>query len=311
MPGAYAHITAVNRFKTPEALNSVEGLEMNQKLQLNRWFRFVELGAVSPDYPYLSIMDDSAKNWADAMHYTRVGDRLNAGIKKLQTLEGDSRDKSFAWLMGFASHIAMDVTIHPVVELKVGEYAENATEHRVCEMNQDVFIFQEMNMGPMQLSEFLDSGIGRCSNGDDNGELDLDITAIWQSMLNAAAEPEELEEFPPDFHKWHRHFKIMVDDIAEETPRLPAFARHALADTGTVYPTPEELNTTYLLDLNVPGGDTMPYEDVFDKAQGSVAWLWSLIARGAFGIDDEYEAAIHNWNLDTGRRPDGTLEFWR
>lgn len=309
MPGAYAHLTVVNRFKTSADLKTIEGLLPDKQYQLTRWFRFVELGAVSPDYPYLTVLDDSAKIWADAMHYMRVGDRLKAGVHALQGLKGDAQDKSFAWLMGFASHVAMDVTLHPVVELKVGEYAENSKNHRICEMHQDVFIFQEMNMGPMDLAEFLDSGIGRCSNPGNSDELDLDIATIWERMLKAA-DPENFDNFSPDFNKWHRRFKAMVDDIAEETSRVPAFARHALADTGMAYPTQDELNSTYLVDLEVPGGGTMAYSDLFNKAQDKVVWLWSLIARGVFGFDNEYETAIHNWNLDTGRRPDGTLEFW-
>lgn len=309
MPGAYAHLTVVNRFKTPNSLKDIDGLQPDKQYQLNRWFRFVELGAVSPDYPYLTVLDDSAIIWADAMHYTRVGDRLKAGVHALQDLHGNAQDKSYAWLMGFASHVAMDVTIHPVVELKVGDYAENSTDHRICEMHQDVFIFEEMNMGSMDLAEFLGSGIGRCSNPGNVEELDLDIATIWKRMLQTT-DSDKFDNFYPEFNKWHQRFKIMIDDIAEETPRLPAFARHALAGTGMAYPTPDELDSTYLLDLEVPGGGTISYADLFNKARDNVIWLWSLIARGAFGFDSEYETAIHNWNLDTGRRPDGTLEFW-
>ena len=311
MPGAYAHLTMVNRFKTPQALGAVQGLAPEKAYQITRWTRFVELGAVSPDYPYLSVMDEDAKIWADAMHYTNVGDRLKAGIEALRETKPATQGKAFAWLLGFASHIAMDLTIHPIVELKVGEYAENAAEHRTCEMNQDVFIFEEMNFGPLAFAEFIDAGVGRCNAEDDEELIDPDIKRIWMKMLRRTSSSTTLEEFPPDMDKWHRRFKTMVDDIAEETQRLPSIARHALAGTGAAYPLREEVDDTFITGLETPKGERMDYAQIFDMAQSSVASLWSLVARGAFGIDNEYETAIHNWNLDNGRRPDGTLEFWR
>lgn len=311
MPGAYAHLTMVNSFKTPQSLEAVQGLPPDKALQVTRRTKFVELGSVSPDYPYLSVMDDDAKVWADAMHYTNVGDRLKAGIEVLRDLAPPVQDKAFAWLLGFSSHIAMDLTIHPIVELKVGEYAENAAEHRTCEMNQDVFIFDKMNFGPLGFAEFIDFGIGRCNAPGDDELIDPDIKQIWMEMLQRTSPAEVLEETPPDMDKWHRRFRTMVDDIAEETQRLPAIARHALAGTGAAYPTLEEVDDTFIIGLETPDGGRIDYEQLFDKAQGSVAHLWSLVARGAFGIDNEYETAIHNWNLDNGRRPDGTLEFWR
>ena len=52
-------------------------------------------------------------------------------------MEGEEKRKRLAWLFGYAAHVTMDVTIHPIVELKVGPYAENKRAHRVCEMHQD------------------------------------------------------------------------------------------------------------------------------------------------------------------------------
>ncbi|WP_319469975.1 zinc dependent phospholipase C family protein [uncultured Pseudodesulfovibrio sp.] len=311
MPGAYAHLTMVNRFKTPRALEAVQGLAPDKAYQVTRWTRFVELGAVSPDYPYLSVMDSNSKIWADAMHYTNVGDRLKAGIEVLRDLAPPVQDKAFVWLLGFASHIAMDLTIHPIVEMKVGEYAENAEEHRTCEMHQDVFIFEEMNFGPLAFAEFIDAGIGRCNDQGDDERIDSDIKHIWMEMLERTSSVAVLEETPPDMDKWHRRFRTMVDDIAEETQRLPAIARHALADMGAAYPIREEVDDTFVINMKVPGGGRMNYTEIFDKAQKSVAYLWSLVARGVFENDNEYKTAIHNWNLDNGKRPDGTLEFWR
>ncbi len=54
------------------------------------------------------------------------------------------------------------VTIHPIIELKVGEYAKHQREHRQCEMHQDSYIFQQLNLGKAGISEHFESGIKKC-----------------------------------------------------------------------------------------------------------------------------------------------------
>jgi len=51
--------------------------------------------------------------------------------------------------------VVADVTIHPILELKVGSYAEHKMGHRTCEMHQDAYIFQRLNLGDVGLSEHL------------------------------------------------------------------------------------------------------------------------------------------------------------
>ena len=75
------------------------------------------------------------------MHYERTGDMVKAGIEFIRGLSGEEKRKALAWLFGYTAHVITDATIHPVVELKVGPYAENKTDHRICEMNQDAYIF--------------------------------------------------------------------------------------------------------------------------------------------------------------------------
>ena len=74
MPGAYAHITLVNILKAPHHLESVQGFDSYGATAVLDYFKFCELGAVSPDYPYLVPLDKKACAWADAMHYTNTGD---------------------------------------------------------------------------------------------------------------------------------------------------------------------------------------------------------------------------------------------
>ena len=62
MPGAYAHITLVNEAANAQALRRARfPQEIVQAVQ--RHFKFAELGAVSPDYPYLDLIHLDAKQY--------------------------------------------------------------------------------------------------------------------------------------------------------------------------------------------------------------------------------------------------------
>ncbi|BCS89632.1 zinc dependent phospholipase C family protein [Pseudodesulfovibrio sediminis] len=311
MPGAYAHLTMVNRFKTPQALDGIPGFTGEMAFPVTQWLKFLELGAVSPDYPYLKLLNDEAEHWANAMHHHKVGDRLKAGIRYVRDLDGVAKSKCFVWLLGFASHIAMDVTIHPVVNLKVGKYEDNKTDHRICEMNQDVHIFRELNLGAMAEAEIIRARIANCGAQDDTNNLDPDVKEAWTHMIVETSDAQERKKYPLNVGGWHGNFVSMLDNV-EDTSRLPAFARHVLSGLGVGYPREDELQETFLLNLKVPGNRRMAYDDIFDKAQGNVAMLWSLIGRGCYGVDDDFESKIHNWDLDSGKvQEDESCVFWR
>lgn len=164
MPGAYAHITLANELSD---VNYLEGLPSfpTQAIQaILRYFKFCELGSVSPDYPYLDFLSSVSTEWADTMHRVGTGEFLKAGVAQVGGMKGAAQQKCVAWLLGFASHVAADVCVHPVVERKVGPYEQNKKEHRVCEMNEDVYIFARLNLGDIGLSEHLDSGVGACTD---------------------------------------------------------------------------------------------------------------------------------------------------
>lgn len=305
MPGAYAHITLVNELKETRRLEALDGFPRAAIPAILDYFKFCELGAVSPDYPYLAIGDASAAKWADSMHYVRTGAMIHAGVRALLRLHGEMQRKCLAWLLGYAAHVATDVTIHPVVELKVGPYKENKTAHRVCEMHQDAYIFQRLNLGALGLSEHLDSGI--CACGDDNS-LDPDIRALWQTMLREV-HPKEFKANPPDPDEWHQQFRAMVDNIAEEGNKLMPIARHVAVNCGLTYPAEDKIDRQYIDNLQVPTGREH-YDAIFDRAMANVGGVWVLIARGVLQADEVYASRIGDWNLDTGKDDAGRLVFW-
>lgn len=308
MPGAYAHITVVNEFRNTEKLLAIPDFPAEAAKAFLRWFKYAELGAVSPDYPYLAIGDGEAAEWADLMHYARTGRMVQEGARLLRASTGETKHKCLAWLLGYASHVIADVTVHPVVELKVGPYAENKSDHRSCEMHQDAFIFQRLGLGDAGVSDHLESGIGACSSPDDEGILDPDIVEFWSALLKAV-HPAEFAANPPDIDKWHERFNEIVDAVSSAGGCLLPFARHVAAGAGLVYPSSSQVDRQYIDALRVPGG-SMGYEDLFGLALGNVATVWSEIAVATFNNDDSVLARFGEWNLDTGKDQHNRLVFW-
>ena len=307
MPGAYAHITLVNIARETRRLEAVRGFPSEAILALQRHLPFCELGAVSPDYPYLAIANEEAKAWADAMHYSSTGERIKTGVAETKKLAGADRLKAFAWLAGFAAHMITDVTIHPVVELKVGPYEQNQTAHRVCEMNQDAHIYQRLRLGPIGMAEHLDSGIGKCNGPGGPSQLDPLIAALWRTMLALSA-PAALAGSPPDVDLWHRSFVSAVDKI-EEGGRLFPIARHLAVNCGLTYPDAAQIDQQYIASLATPDGPKT-YDEIFDKAMGNVIRLWRALAGGVFLGESEYMTKFGDWNFDKGTDEAGRLVFW-
>lgn len=308
MPGAYAHMTLVNLLKETARLEGSAGFPNAAIPAVLDHFKFCELGAVSPDYPYLAVDDSDAAKWADLMHYENTGEIIKRGVEAVRGETGATRDKCLAWLLGYTAHVSMDVTIHPVVEMKVGEYAENKTAHRVCEMNQDAHIFERLGLGDIGLSEHLDSGISACSSADDPDAVDPDIARIWSKCLEAV-HPSEYENNRPDINRWHSRFRFMVDTIGEEGVNLIPLARHVAVNQGLTYPRFDEIDQQYIQNLQTPQG-RMDYDAIFNQALENVLHVWGWVASGVFDNDQTYLAEIGNWNLDTGRNEAGAYVFW-
>ena len=306
MPGAYAHITIVNHLREPQRLEGIADFPIQAIPMILDYFKYCELGAVSPDYPYLAIGSSGAAEWADTMHYEKTGDVIKTGIRLIQELSDEQvRAKCVAWLLGYTAHVVTDVTIHPIVQLKVGPYADNKTDHRICEMNQDAYIFRRLNLGEVGLSEHLDSGICACVGDDDN--MDENIKSLWLAILSQVYS-KHINSNPPDLEAWHSGFRKVVD-IAEEGNKLFPLARHVAVDLGLTYPAEENIDNQYINDLRTPIGID-DYDAIFDKAVDNVGRLWSIVSRGILEGDNSYMEAIGNWNLDTGEDPNGKIVFW-
>lgn len=309
MPGAYAHITLVNELSIAERLEAINGFPAKAISAVLSWFPYCELGAVSPDYPYLAVSDGEEAEWADSMHYTCTGQMIHAGIKLVRAMTGDKQEKCLAWLFGYSAHVATDVTIHPTVELKVGPYKGNEKNHRICEMHQDAFIFQRLNLGGLGFADYLkNNSISTCCDPDDEDKIDPEIADLWREMMREV-HANSFAANTPEIDKWHEWFNLIVKEIASASNHLISFFRNMAADDGICYPAPDQIDRQFIDTLAVPSG-TMNYNEIFEKAIHSVEKMWLLVATGVLNGDDTYLSQIGDWDLDTGRNKNGELVYW-
>lgn len=311
MAGGYTHITMVNEASARPKMEAFD-IPTDAVRACGRWLKYCELGVVSPDLPYLDLLHSgSATPWADTMHYQQTDGVIRSVIEELRNFSGsqDEKEKGLAWLLGYTAHVVMDCTIHPVVNLRVGPYAANKTEHRNCEMSQDVFIFDRLGLG-VTTSEHLAGGISACVGPD--GQLDATINRLWMGAL-AKVYPERFAAGAPNPQAWHKGFTEIVNASADTAGVvhgvLYAIGRHVAPNAGAFYPAWKDIDYTYIESLRTPSG-TMHFNDIFDKAREHVCKTWRVVANGALGRDEEYKSVLAHCDLDTGMDAAGRMVFW-
>jgi hypothetical protein len=285
----------------------VGGLTNADKRAITQFVPFVEVGSVGPDYPYLGQQSE----WANRMHYNATGEVIRNGVRILREFDaGPARSRCLSWLLGYAAHVATDLTIHPVVKLRVGPYASNKTAHRTCEMHQDAFIWEQRNLGDIGLADRFRINIEHCSAED--GGLNADVTGLWQRMLEMSY-PDDFVAEPPNISRWNRGFKGIVDSI-DDLGRLVPFTRHMLAAGAAAYPSPDDVDPSFIENLRTPEGP-QHYNEIFDRAVDSIVSVWAVVgralrARTLAGAENALEG-IPDGNLDTGIQLAGDAQiFW-
>ncbi len=312
MAGAYAHLVAVSKALTSKELEEL-GLSNNSLIALEENLPFISLGSISPDYPYLAVANHHTK-WANTMHLDmKTKDFLLSGIEEVKKIDNEEeKNRAFAWLCGIASHIVMDVIIHPMVELKVGPYIGNEAAHRNCEMHQDAYIyFTQTGYGELSQAEHLDIFAKECSNTSNTIELNKTIFFVWNKMLEVLNK-DEFETNPPQLDIWHNSFLTLVSAIEETQTKLIPLSRHIIGlDKGMIYPTFEEVNKEeYIENLKVPHNQTMHYDEIFEKSVKQIQETWKILDEAVFANKETYLNYFANWNLDNGKTPNVDLVFW-
>lgn len=315
MSGAFTHFTVVNELREP---NTLEQSQIHDEViaPLLENFKYCELGAISPDYSYLSIWPTSQKMWSDSMHYEKTGDMIYAAVKIIRSLTGLKKNKCIAWILGYIAHMVADTVIHPVVEKKVGPYDKNKTAHRICEMNQDVYIFKRLGFGDTNVCEFFDSGINKCGT---KTALDPDIRSFWEEILKETY-PQLHKEHGLHIDSWHNGFSLVVDKFAEEGG-FPCLSRHFFDNSigllnreiqvyGAAYPKYKDINYDFIKNLPTPFGSDH-FDNIFDIAVTNVLKIWKLVSSGIVDGDTEYSIRIKDWDLGTGfNKTTNKYVFW-
>jgi hypothetical protein len=315
MPGSYAHITLVNEASEKRRLKKIAGFPREAIDAANLHSKFLELGCISPDYPYLDLTSGVSKKWADAMHYTHTGQAIYVGAELVRNLpQGIAKDKCLAWLMGYAAHVVTDMCIYPVVELKVGTYKGHEKPHRRFEMHQDAYVFRRMGTGMPQIAGHIKATIFRCGAPDDPKRLDSDVKKLWNELLKTVY-PQAFVDDAPELDKWHQRCYTILEKLLPTSSRLVGFARHACNDSGFLYPTPSEIDMgEYIENLEVPGDKRMHYDDIFNWATEQVQEAWLDVTRHALDQGDFIAFQDQEWDLDTGRNKSSAKEnlvFWK
>lgn len=275
---------------------------------------FATLGAVAPDYPYLSEL---AKNflkhhsWADRMHYENMGEFIRIGIKNLSLLQKADFDVCLPWFCGYVTHMLADSIIHPVVNAIVGPYIFNSDEHRHCEMIQDSFIFQRVKGVEISYADYVALML-LCSESTNKKEkIHPAVGSYWTTTLKMShpGGKDYFNTIEPD--DWHEHFISTISTVADP---LPVF-RHVGEKANLVYKKTSNITIEerkkFISDVKLPGNKTGKFkEDAFDKTVATVLEVWQkLFADIEEKNADNSATYLKNWNFDTGVDED-KIYFW-
>jgi len=278
---------------------------------------FVTLGAVGPDYPYLSELKNNLlklHSWADRMHYENTGDFVKYGIANLLKLKEQNKQQYFeiclSWLSGYVTHLLADSIIHPVVNAIVGPYLFNSGAHRHCEMIQDTFIFHEIKRVELRYADYVDL-IKMCSKPEDEDLMNPAIKDFWTDTLKMSHPGGEgkFDSIDPD--DWHENFLSKISNVSDP---IPIF-RHIGEEKNLVYKKVSEIDDEerrrFIEAINLPGNKIGRFkDDAFNKAVEKVIEVWQKLFIDIKQKNLENCASyVKNWNLDTGVDEDG-IYFW-
>jgi len=311
MAGAYTHWMIIE-----EAITSLPDGDFS--IILGEKKNFVRIGAVGPDYPYLSELEGKwfkIHSWADRMHYENSLEFVKNGLLGLQSVNYDSEKFKIcmSWLCGYVSHLLTDAIIHPVVNANVGgTYIFTAHDHIICEMTQDAKIFHEIKGIDLSNAEYV-RVLTDCSDPADSNRIHEAIRDFWPGILKATHPGAEkyFDKIDPD--KWHRAY---LSKLGMASDPIPLF-RHVCEEESLAYKTNDELKGTeeegkYFFEIKLPKRKAPGKfrEDAFNKAVDKVVEVWQEIFVDIKDKDISHcSNYLGNWNLDTGLDEDA-IYFW-
>jgi len=321
LSAAYTHIAMVTKASNND-LMEVKKIDSRIISAISRNFKYCELGSISPDYSYLAFwarwtFQGNENIWSDKMHYEKTGEFIHLGIEKIKLMpESQEKNKCIAWLFGYAAHMTTDTVIHPIVENIVGGYELHKKQHRICEMNQDVYIFNTLDLGKITKCEYFDDGIKTCGK---NNQLDLKIYKLWKDILETNYN-DLFKTNAPNIHQWHFGFNTCIDKFADNGG-IPVLSRHIFDESWLektqkilfktfAFSYPSKSDEIFINNLKTPHGQ-MNFLEIFYKAQDHVLDTWKYMSDAIYNNCILYKEKILNWDMGTGRNQvTKTFAFW-
>jgi len=327
MAGIFTHLAIVRSiYADPNRLSAVSELTPDIRFALQFRSNFVDLGAISPDCPYFHVLDsdENAISWAEVMHYWRTGDFIREAIAWLRGknyIEAHIQ-KTIAWLFGYASHVITDLTVHPIVELRVGKYATNKAAHRTCELHQDVYtFFHTLGIDATEANYLKGAGLKSCTNNPydpKDHRLHSSIAELWKHCCSTVKPSLKEVDYvfgripneSPQPETWFRWFCEMIDKGAENGCRIPILFP-ILMKYGFALPgNRDSVDMSYISNLKVPGGGRADFPEIFEMAINNTVKYWGELA-AALRTELPEIFSLVNGNLDSGRAYEtDALIFW-
>ena len=278
---------------------------------IEKYKSFCELGSVSPDLPYLDLLHGNSKGWANVMHYWKTADIIRAGISYFAGQNFEARDnrtlRALAWLFGYSAHVATDLTVHPVLAASGYPYATNPTGHRLCELNQDAYIFKKINGEDAADTRYVENcGIASCGDPNAPAKLHPAIRELWVRCLSGISPsgvqmengaPGPTADPIPDV--WFGDYTKRLAEFVEQGGGFLLFLRDLLESEGVCLPESGEVDMKYITNLKTPSNQATDYDSVFDLSLANVRSTWTQLAM-ALAARDQNVFALQNANLDTG-----------
>jgi hypothetical protein len=300
MSANFAHMILAETLS--KQADSIPNMEPTMVMALQNYTSFCKLGAVSPDCPSV-VGETDATGFGNMMHYLRPADFVRFAVPKIHEMNFSLAETRccLAWIFGYASHLVTDLTIHPVISRKFGAYAaskKNRQQHRLCEFNQDVYLYHRTYAQEIVGADFLKfSGLAECAVNGNINKLNPAIISLWSHCLQQfpRSETKSYVRLPNTSLRptnWYATYTFLFKSVVTKGNAF-------LEGIGFGYPRIAELKSIYLEDLPTDSGRKITYNDLVAITKTNIKTTWATLA-SALGTGNASLFTLPNANLDTG-----------
>ncbi len=292
MPGHFAHVMLVDSICS-NRLEEIPNLSPSIRSALQNYTPYCKLGAVSPDCPSCVGQDD-ASGWGKLMHFTRPADFVRYAIPYVFELSFNRSETRacIAWMFGYTAHLVADYTVHPVVKCLVGDYAKNASAHRLCEFNQDVYVVLQQTGKELVGSDCLElCGMKECADRSAKNTSLKAVIELWSHCLKEYPRPDtkpfvSLPKRSLDPSVWIATYLAMM--------KLATRGRALVRLLGLAYMKSEAILKRNIENLPTPDPTKrIHYDKLFEKTQQNIIAVWTQLAAALDAGDVAQKSGPH------------------